>query len=206
MAIICALCGKKQSGWIEDYSLAPHLQEYRICASCHTKLEKLCSTDTDNSEERAYFSEMLSKKEYPLEIVSLFETLSNPEAQCKTPEAVSEEIKSKRNQEIESILLTSGYNFEGHQIKEYHGFISAETALGMGFFKSIAASITNVIGTESESLKSNLKEAKNAVIYDLKQQAYAKKANAIIGMSINYTMFADSIVGVIVSGTAVVVE
>lgn len=206
MAIICSLCGKKQSGWIEDYSLAPHLQEYRICASCHGKLVKLSKSDCDSSDERNFFSELLSKNQYPEEIISLFNELLNPDNKNLSPKDVSRKLDDEQNQKIESIQLTSGYNFESHNIISYHGFISSETALGMGIFKSIAASITNVMGTESESLKNNLKEAKDSVIYELKRQAYEKGANAIIGMSINYTMFADSIVGVIVSGTSVTID
>lgn len=206
MAIICSICGKKQSGWIEDYSLAPHLQEYRICASCHSKLVKISTENYDSSDERNFFAELLSKNNYPAEITDLFNELLNPQHKNMSPQDVSKKLNDERNQQIESIQLTSGYNYEGHNILTYHGFISSETALGMGIFKSIAASITNVIGSESESLKNNLKAAKDSVIYDLKQQAYEKGANAIIGTSINYTMFADSIVGVIVSGTAVTID
>lgn len=205
MAIICSLCGKKQSGWIEDYSLAPHLQEYRICASCHTKLSMLSQNTPESSEEKSFFLDLLKQNDYPEEISSLLNELIKSDSVI-TAEDISLRLQNERLQEIESIQLTSGFNFENHNIVFYHGFISAETALGMGFFKSIAASITNVVGTESESLKANLKAAKDSVIYELKKQAYEKNANAIIGMSIDYTMFADSIVGVIVSGTAVTIE
>lgn len=205
MAIICSLCGKKQSGWIEDYSLAPHLQEYRICASCHTKLSTLSQNNSESSEEKSFLLNLLKQNDYPEEISSLLNELIKSDTVI-TPEDISLRLQNKRLQEIESIQLTSGFNFENHNIVFYHGFISAETALGMGLFKSIAASITNVVGTESESLKANLKTAKDSVIYELKKQAYEKNANAIIGMSINYTMFSDSIVGVIVSGTAVTIN
>ncbi len=206
MAIICSLCGKKQSGWIEDYSLAPHLQEYRICASCHAKLNNLCKNNNSDSEEKKFFSQLLVTNQYPEEVKSLLAELLDSNSSSKTPEEISQQLKDVHNREIDSIQLTSGFNFENHAITKYHGFISSETALGMGIFKGIAASITNVLGTESGSLKSILKEAKENVIYDLKLQAHKNGANAIIGMSINYTMFADSIVGVIVSGTAVTIN
>ena len=37
---------------------------------------------------------------------------------------------------------------------------------------------------------------------DLKLQAYELGVNAIIGLDLDYTMFGDTIVGVIISGTA----
>lgn len=75
MAIICSLCGKKQSGWIEDYSLAPHLQEYRICASCHTKLSNLCKNSSVDSDEKKFFSQLLVTNQYPEEVKFLFKQL-----------------------------------------------------------------------------------------------------------------------------------
>jgi uncharacterized protein YbjQ (UPF0145 family) len=47
-----------------------------------------------------------------------------------------------------------------------------------------------------------LKSAKDAAMNDLKLQAYELGVNAIIGLDLDYTMFGDTIVGVIISGTA----
>lgn len=41
MSIICCICGKKQSGWIIDYPLSPELDDYRICADCGEKYQKI---------------------------------------------------------------------------------------------------------------------------------------------------------------------
>ena len=103
-------------------------------------------------------------------------------------------------------MLTSSHSFEGYNITDYCGFISSETALGLGFIKSIAASVANFTGVESESLNNRLSSAKEASLSDLKKQAVALKANAIIGMSLDYAMFGDSMVAVIVAGTAVKIE
>ena len=73
----------------------------------------------------------------------------------------------------------------------------------MGYFKTLFASISNIRGTESKSLRKKLKSAKDAAMNDIKLQAYELGANAIIGLDLDYTMFGDTIVGVIISGTAV---
>ncbi|RHP34439.1 heavy metal-binding domain-containing protein [Lachnotalea sp. AF33-28] len=64
------------------------------------------------------------------------------------------------------------------------------------------ANISNIRGTESKSLRKKLKSAKDAAMNDLKLQAYELGVNAIIGLDLDYTMFGDTIVGVIISGTA----
>jgi len=103
------------------------------------------------------------------------------------------------------IKVTSGFNFEGHAITAYHGFVSEETAVGMGFFKSIAASLSNVSGTESDAMRTKLRESKQDVVDRLLDSAVNAGGNAIIGLDLDYTMFTDAILGVIVSGTAVTI-
>jgi len=119
--------------------------------------------------------------------------------------AEQERMARERLASIDAIWVTSGYNFEGHTITSYRGFISEETAVGMGFFKGFASSVSNVTGTESDSLRKKLLQTKQIVMYRLREDAYEAGANAIIGIDLDYTMFGDSIVGVIVSGTAVTI-
>lgn len=72
-------------------------------------------------------------------------------------------------------------------------------------FKGIAAGFSNFVGAESESLNSKLSQARAVVLGRLRERAVTLGANAIIGVDLDYTMFGDSILGVIGSGTAVVV-
>ena len=104
------------------------------------------------------------------------------------------------------MLITSGFNFEGYIIKEYIKFISSEVVLGMGAFQGFTAAISNLAGTESNALKDKLNEAKNIVNDAIINQAANLGANAIIGVDIDYTMFGGELLGVIMSGTAVIVD
>jgi len=101
---------------------------------------------------------------------------------------------------------TSGYNFEGSRIENYLGFVSAEVVLGMGFFRGIGADFADFFGTESQGLGRKLLEAKTAVFTKLRKDVWALGGNAIIGIDLDYTMFGNSLVGVIASGTAVIIE
>lgn len=102
--------------------------------------------------------------------------------------------------------VTSGYNFEGSRIENYLGFVSAEVVLGMGFFRGIGADFADFFGTESQGLGRKLLEAKTAVFTKLRKDVWALGGNAIIGIDLDYTMFGNSLVGVIASGTAVIIE
>lgn len=107
---------------------------------------------------------------------------------------------------MSNIMLTSGYNFEGYEIKEYLGFVSGQTALGSNFFKGIAAGVTEMSDAESEKLTSKLEQANEIAMEKLKKVAESKGADAIIGVEFNYTQFANYSVGTIASGTAVKLE
>ena len=65
--------------------------------------------------------------------------------------------------------------------------------------------LRHLTGTESDSLRNKLRQSKQIVMQRLREDAYEAGANAIIGLDLDYTMFGDSIVGVIVSGTAVTI-
>lgn len=117
-----------------------------------------------------------------------------------------EEISQERQKRLENTLITSGYNFEGYSITKYIKFISSESVLGMGFFKQIAASFSNLLGTQSAALSDKLKDAKSLVTDDLSKQAVDLGANAIIGIDLDYTVFGGELVGIVMSGTAVFVK
>ena len=118
----------------------------------------------------------------------------------------NEEIKSIKQKCLENMLITSGYNFEGYSITKYIKFISSERVLGMGIFKGIAASVSNLLGVESTALSDKLKDAKSLVVDDLSNQAADLGANAIIGVDLDYTVFSGELVGIVMSGTAVSIK
>lgn len=107
---------------------------------------------------------------------------------------------------MSDIMLTSGFNFEGYEIKEYLGFVNGQTALGSNFFKGLAAGVTEMSDAESEKLTSKLEQANDLAMEKLKKVALERGADAIIGLELNYTQFANNSVGTIASGTAVKLE
>ena len=104
------------------------------------------------------------------------------------------------------MLITSGFNFEGYNILEYHGAFSGTSALGTGFLSDFGAGISDFLGIESNSLNKKLNEARGNAMSNLEQMVVRTGANAIIGLDLDYTMFSGNMIGVIASGTAVTVK
>jgi len=102
-------------------------------------------------------------------------------------------------------MITSGHDFQGFEIRAYHGFISAETVIGMGMFSGLSASVSNLTGNESDRFTSKLEDTKSVVLDRLRERALKMGANAIIGVDLDYTLFAQALLGVIASGTAVLI-
>ena len=103
-------------------------------------------------------------------------------------------------------MLTSGFSFEGYVITKYLDFISEEVVMGTGFFKNVAAGLANTFGLESQSFRQKLADAKTSAMAALRSAAFDQGANAIIGVDLDYSMFGDSLIAVIMNGTAVVIE
>ena len=101
------------------------------------------------------------------------------------------------------IMFTSGFDFEGYEIKEYLGFVSAQTVLASNILKGIATGVTEMSDAESEKLTSKLEQANDIAMEKIKKIAQNRKADAVIGLELNYTQFGNNSVGTVVSGTAV---
>ena len=101
------------------------------------------------------------------------------------------------------VMITAGNGFEGYDITDYIGFVNVQTVVGSNFYKEFAANITDLSENENEKLTAKLEALNESMIEKLKKSVERRKANALIGMSLNYTQFSGNNFGVIISGTAV---
>lgn len=206
--ITCCICGKKQSGWITDYPLSQEYYEHRLCVECGGTYQKILNAKNlkEVSAEIQYINSKLAESQ-PERIVSDYlSALFSEENAEKAINEINEEMQSKQEEKKKDLLISSGYNFEGYKIAKYCDFITAQTVFGMGVFKAMAASIANMTGYESAALNNKIDEAKNVAIEELKKKAVDIGANAIIGIDIDFSMFADTMIVVSANGTAVVIE
>ena len=107
--------------------------------------------------------------------------------------------------EIEKIVLTT----ESHadlKVLDIVEVISAEVAYGMNIFKDLFTEVRDIVGGRSETTQNTLRDCRREVLFELKQEAYLLGANAVIGVSLNYSEFSGggkSMLFVVATGTAV---
>ena len=122
-----------------------------------------------------------------------------------------------KQQALSSMLITSGFNFDGYTISRYSGYISGDDAVEIargqgGFF---GGNVTNV----ADSLMASLVHIRRNALVELKEAAYALGCNAVIGVDFDYltldpetvgsnggTLYLPYVFGVTANGNAVVIE
>lgn len=102
--------------------------------------------------------------------------------------------------------ITTGYNFEGFKISTYLGLISGESVLGTGFISEYKAALSDTFGIESTAFSNKLLTAKKSAINTLIESCIEIGGNAIIGIKFDYITFTNNLIGVVVDGTAVIIE
>lgn len=106
------------------------------------------------------------------------------------------------------MIITTTPNIEGKSIRQYLGIVSSESIYGTNIIRDFAAGLKDLIGGRSNSYETILSKAKCKALEELKLQAEAMNANAIVGIDIRVNTIGDHNTMILVScsGTAVRVE
>ena len=105
------------------------------------------------------------------------------------------------------MLISTTSSIEGKAIKEYRGVVFGEVINGVNFMRDFSASITNVIGGRATQYEEELINTRADAINEMMKRAEKIGANAIVGVKIDYEPIGQgSMIAVIASGTAVVIE
>ena len=105
------------------------------------------------------------------------------------------------------MLITTTPTIEGRPIQEYRGIVSGEVIIGANVFKDFMAGLRDFFGGRSGSYEKVLIEAKEAALKEMTGRAEAMRANAVVGVDIDYETLGQggSMIMVACSGTAVVI-
>ena len=79
----------------------------------------------------------------------------------------------------------------------------------MNIFKDLFAGVRNIVGGRSKAVQDTMRDARRTTLYELKKEAHAVGANAVVGVDLDYVELAgagSSMVMLVASGTAVVIE
>jgi len=103
------------------------------------------------------------------------------------------------------MIVTTTPSIEGRRITDYRGIVVGEAILGVNVFRDIFAGITDIIGGRSGAYEAELARAREVAIAELEENARALRANAVVGVDLDYEVI-NNMLMVNASGTAVVVE
>jgi len=87
------------------------------------------------------------------------------------------------------MLLSSTHSIEGQAITDYKGFVTGESIMGTNMFRDMFASVRNFVGGRTRGYEKELEKARNIAMDDIINRTSDMRANAIVGMSIQYQFF-----------------
>ena len=106
----------------------------------------------------------------------------------------------------QGMIVTTTPSIEGRKILDYKGVVVGEAIMGANFVRDIFASVTDIIGGRSGVYETKLVDARETAMAEIKDEALALGANAIVGVDLDYEVVGDSMLMVSISGTAVIIE
>ena len=108
--------------------------------------------------------------------------------------------------EIDSIILTTENNPQDLLVEKRIEIITAECVFGMNLFRDLFAAVRDIVGGRSVASQKVLRDARKKCLRELKIEAYAVGADAVIGVDLDYSEFSGgrkSMLFLVASGTAV---
>lgn len=120
--------------------------------------------------------------------------------------AMSYAQKKLEYAQYEGIIVSTAPLIEGRPVVETLSIVSGECVFGLHLFKDLFASIRDITGGRSRGFQEALREAKEECISDLKRQAWALEADAVIAVDLDYSEISGggkSMLFVVATGTAV---
>ena len=103
------------------------------------------------------------------------------------------------------MIVTTTTLVEGRPVQQYLGVVAGEAILGANIFRDVFAGLRDIVGGRSGSYEKVLREAREQALQEMKDQAAAMGANAILGVDFDYETVGQngSMLMVAASGTAV---
>ncbi|MGB0998278.1 MAG: YbjQ family protein [Pseudomonadales bacterium] len=105
-----------------------------------------------------------------------------------------------------SVILTTAGNLPNDQRYEIIDVITSECVMGMNVFRDIFAGVRDFFGGKSVASQNVLRDLKEECLAQLREEAAAQGANAVIGVDLDYSEFSGggkSMLFLVASGTAV---
>lgn len=124
---------------------------------------------------------------------------------------IEKEIKARSEEKARGpkIILSTTPSLEGYKVVETLEIVTAECVYGINIFRDFFMGVRNFFGGRTESAQKVLRDARKNCLNELKKEAVIVGANAVIGVSLDYSEFSGkdkSMLFLVATGTAVIVE
>ena len=206
----CCICGDKiPAAFFADYLPGTEKSDaLLLCKRCHARLQE--ARFGRNVEKNAeYFNKFSPKIKNKIIKEYIKSAIEKGRIERDAVEEAKQQRKAKAKQRqinLRDIVLTTSCNVEGCRIIEYIGPVSTEVAMGMGYFDKLTKRFAKIANPPPEPIWEILAAPRQVALNRLRVVGVDRGANAIIGMTIDYTTIGESILALIVNGTAVLVE
>ena len=106
------------------------------------------------------------------------------------------------------MILTTGNEISGKNIREYKGIVFGEVITGINLLKDLGAELRNIFGGRSQTYEDELTNARENALKEMEERAASLGANAVIGVDVDYEVLGsdNGMLMVTVSGTAVITD
>lgn len=236
----CVNCGAKLTVFNDTYPFIEGDSE-RFCLKCRSKIDDMLLRHDMHMEDLRLTHDFIEghASELQLEpeglaylhryVDHLAQSFSDEEleaAEQQSAEAMKAENErrkerqeqeeredAEKNRAMASMLISSGFNFEGYRIVKYSGYISGDDAV------QIPRSGVFDRGRNGQNLTEALVRIRRVALQELKQAAYDLGCNAVIGVDFDYltldpqtatitggTLYEPYVICVTANGNAVVIE
>lgn len=226
MAKECSFCGKR-IGYMSNDPLI--VQDYVICDTCMKPVSGALHILT-NCKEKDIFIEKSNEivdysnehftpeitEEFKTRISKIYDLRKEELIPTRSERATMAKEDAEKQRALASMLITSGFTFDGYTITKYSGYISGDDAIQVNRGTAVLGMATANAGSD---LTDALVKIRRQALKELKEAAYVLGCNAVIGVDFDYitlepetasisgkTTYLPYVFCVTANGNAVVIE
>ncbi len=105
------------------------------------------------------------------------------------------------------MILTTTERIEGKEITEYLGLVYGEVVNGINAIKDFGAGVRNIFGGRAEGYESEIINAREEALEELKTRASSMGADAVVGVRFEFEVMGQGNMLLLnISGTAVKIK
>ena len=174
------------------------------CAECGKKIPFLSTWARDFDGERYEFCSYECLHTGNERWVA--EHPDSPEAKLRETTAEKEVAAQEIQREFDSIVITTAHSLPGDPNYEVIEIITSECVEGMNVFRDMFAGVRDIVGGRSEASQKMLRNIRQTCLHELRREAHAVGADAVIGVDLDYSEFSGgrkSMLFLVASGTAI---